>query len=150
MLLFRNQICKTSVKRLCNPVKNQICIAQKPKPTISLQNATYHILLRNRSGSKLHQLTHFRTSNTVPPKPFPLLHRRLLSQKTMASTTVDDKYLAPKEQPVFLLNAEKSFNGLTDKEKLYAHYLSHGLFLSSYHLNFYSLLGRQSYLLTSM
>ena len=38
----------------------------------------------------------------------------------------DEKYLTPKEQPVFQLDAAKSFEGLTDKEKKYAHYLSEG------------------------
>jgi hypothetical protein len=40
--------------------------------------------------------------------------------------TVEDKYLAPVEQPVFLLDSKESWNKLTEKEKLYAHYLSEG------------------------
>lgn len=34
------------------------------------------------------------------------------------------EYIIPDEQPVDLLKCQEAFNGLTNKEKLYAHYLS--------------------------
>jgi len=35
-----------------------------------------------------------------------------------------DRYLAPTEQPIFLLDCKKAFEGLSEKEKKYAHHLS--------------------------
>ncbi len=41
-------------------------------------------------------------------------------------STAVEKYLAPKEQPVFQLSSKGAWDKLTEKEKKYAHYISRG------------------------
>lgn len=52
------------------------------------------------------------------------------TQKFHMATQTDnlEKYVAPKEQPVFNLDCKKAFESLSPQERKYAHYLTEGKF----------------------
>lgn len=73
------------------------------------------------------------STSTNIPSPSPKIQEELLDEDvtssavkiTMGSAEMDSKhYILPLDQPVVNLDCTEAFNGLSDQEKRYAHFLS--------------------------